>query len=193
MQRPPSSPTSAVPCAWLVLMVTIQLALQTSTEASGRFYYVFYVKVNLDPEVDSRRGNLDIISTSSTWQFIRHLQRLLEEFLLVLLWEEEEEEEEEENQIPVWVPGQLLLMTSHRISFQWIPCSVFGCCLRRTGSGCFRWAWFDSGYVPDAFRRISHIFIVMVDSYPEVDSWACPGPVRTRKSGHSSCELLVDV
>ena len=35
--------------------------------------------------------------------------------LLVLLWEEEEEEEEK-NQIPVWVPGQLLLMTPHRFS-----------------------------------------------------------------------------
>ena len=55
---------------------------QTCTEASGIFYYVFYVKVNLDPEVDSRRGNLDIHSTSSTWQFIRQLQRLLEEFLV---------------------------------------------------------------------------------------------------------------
>ena len=55
---------------------------QTSTEASGRFYHVFNVKVNLDPEVDSRRGNLDMLSTSSTWQFIRQLQRLLEEFLV---------------------------------------------------------------------------------------------------------------
>ena len=55
---------------------------QTSTEASGRIHYVFHVKVNLDPEVDSRRGNLDIISTNSIWQFIRLPQRLLEEFLV---------------------------------------------------------------------------------------------------------------
>ena len=53
---------------------------QTSTEASGRFYSIFFVNVNLDPEVDSRRENLDIISTSSIWQFLRQLQRLLEEF-----------------------------------------------------------------------------------------------------------------
>ena len=36
----------------------------------------------LDPEVDSRRGNLDIISTSSIWQFLRQRQRLLEEILV---------------------------------------------------------------------------------------------------------------
>ena len=48
-------------------------------EASGRIYSFFYVNVNLDPEVDSRRDNLDIISTSSIWQFLRQLQRLLEE------------------------------------------------------------------------------------------------------------------
>ena len=35
--------------------------------------------VDLDPEVDSRRENLDIISTSSIWQLCQ-LQRLLEEF-----------------------------------------------------------------------------------------------------------------
>ena len=52
---------------------------QTSTEASGRIYSIFYVNVNLDPEVDSRRGYLDIISTSSIWQ-LRQIQRLLEEF-----------------------------------------------------------------------------------------------------------------
>ena len=38
------------------------------------------MNVNLDPEVVSRRENLDIISTSSIWQFLRQLQRLLEEF-----------------------------------------------------------------------------------------------------------------
>ena len=106
-------------CAWLVLLVTIQLALcsltrgwtcplcatsgagrvcaqlwrsavavhrpagQTSTEASGRIYYIFYVNVYFDPEVDSRRGNLDITSTSSIWQ-LRQLQRLLEELLVFL-------------------------------------------------------------------------------------------------------------
>ena len=67
------------------------------------------MKVNLDPEVDSRRGNLDIISASSIWQFIRQQQRFLEEF------------------------------------------QVF--------------------------------FYVEVDLNPEVDSWACPGAVRTRNSG----------
>ena len=92
---------------------------QTSTEASGRIYFIFYVNVNLDPEVDSRRGNLDIISTSSIWQFLRQLQRLLEEFLV--------------------------------------------------------------------------FFYVKVDSIPEVDLWACPGAVRTRKSGLYSYELCVDV
>ena len=51
----------------------------------GRIYYVFHVKMNLDPEVDSRRGNRDIISTSSIWQFIRQLQRLLEVFQDIIL------------------------------------------------------------------------------------------------------------
>ena len=55
---------------------------QTSTEASGKVYFIFYVNVYFDPEVDSRRGVLDIISTSSIWQFLRQLQRLLEEFLV---------------------------------------------------------------------------------------------------------------
>ena len=41
------------------------------------------MNVYFDPEVDSRRGNLDIISTSSIWQ-LRQLQRLLEEFLVFL-------------------------------------------------------------------------------------------------------------
>ena len=36
-------------------------------------------------------------------------------------------------------------------------------------------------------------FYVEVVSYPEVDSWACPGAVRKRKSGHHSYELPVDV
>ena len=53
---------------------------QTSTEASGRIYFIFYVIVYLDPEVDSRRGNLDLISTSSIWQFLRQIQRHLETF-----------------------------------------------------------------------------------------------------------------
>ena len=82
MQRPRSSPTSAVVLCLAGFdgddTARAVSADQTSTEASGRFYYVFYAKVNLDPEVDSRRGNLDIFSTSSTWQFIRQLQRLLE-------------------------------------------------------------------------------------------------------------------
>ena len=91
---------------------------QTSTEAFGRIYSFFYVNVNLDPEVDSRRENLDIISTSSIWQ-LRQLQRLLGEF------------------------------------------QVF--------------------------------FYVKVDSNPEVDFRACPGAVRTRKSGHYSYELYDDV
>ena len=92
---------------------------QTSTEASGRIYSIFYVNVNLDPEVDSRRENLDIISASSIWQFLRQLQRLLEEF------------------------------------------QVF--------------------------------FYVKVDTNSEVDFGACPGAVRTRKSGHYSYELSDDV
>ena len=92
---------------------------QTSTEAFGIIYFIFYVYVDLDPEVDSRLENLDIISTSSIWQFIRQLQRLLEEF------------------------------------------QVF--------------------------------FYVKVDTYPEVDFRACPGAVRTKKSGHYSYELPDDV
>ena len=36
-------------------------------------------------------------------------------------------------------------------------------------------------------------FHVKVDSIPEVDLWACPGAVRTRKSGHCSFEPYVDV
>ena len=40
----------------------------------GGFWKNFFVKVNPGPEVD----HLDIISTSSIWQFIRQLQRLLE-------------------------------------------------------------------------------------------------------------------
>ena len=92
---------------------------QTSTEASGKFYFIFYVNVYLDPEVDSRHRNLDIISTSSIWQFFRQLQRLLAEILV--------------------------------------------------------------------------FFYVKVDSNPEMDVWACPGAVRTRKSGHYSYELFVDV
>ena len=79
----------------------------------------FHVKVNLDREVDSRGGNLDIICTSSIWQFMRQLQRLLEEFQVFLY--------------------------------------------------------------------------VEVDSFPEVDSWAGPGAVRTRKFGHYSYELSDDV
>ena len=39
------------------------------------------MNVHFDPEVDSRGGNLDIISTSSIWQ-LRQLQRLLEELLV---------------------------------------------------------------------------------------------------------------
>ena len=77
------------------------------------------MNVYLDREVDSRRGSLDIISTSSIWQFLHQLQRLLEEFLV--------------------------------------------------------------------------FFCVKVDAYPEVDFWACPGAVRTRKSGHYSYELSDDV
>ena len=91
---------------------------QTSTEAFGRIYFIFYVYVILHPEVDSRREDLDIISTSSIWQ-LRQLQRLLEEF------------------------------------------QVF--------------------------------FHVKVDTNPEVDFRACPGAVRTRKSGHHSYELSDDV
>ena len=47
--------------------------------------------------------------------------------------EEEEEEEEEENQVPVWVPGQLLFMTP----LIWQSLVLFGSCLRSTvrGSG----------------------------------------------------------
>ena len=41
------------------------------------------MNVFFDPEVDSRRGNLDIISSSSIWQ-LRQLQRVLEEFLVFL-------------------------------------------------------------------------------------------------------------
>ena len=82
-------------------------------------YYFFYVDVYLDPEVDSRRGNLVIVSTSSIWQFMRQLQRLLEEFLV--------------------------------------------------------------------------FFYVKVDTNPEVDCRACPGAVRTRKSGHCSYEFSDDV
>ena len=72
-----------------------------------------------DPGVGSCRGNLDIISTSSIWQFLRQLQRLLEEFLV--------------------------------------------------------------------------FFYVKVDTNPGVDFRACPGAVRTRKSGHYSYELSDDV
>ena len=36
-------------------------------------------------------------------------------------------------------------------------------------------------------------FYVKVDTYPEVDFWACPGAVRTRKSEHYSYELFDDV
>ena len=43
----------------------------------------FFVNVYFDPEVDSRRGILDIISTSSIWQ-LRQIQRLLEDFLVFL-------------------------------------------------------------------------------------------------------------
>ena len=57
---------------------------QTSTGASGKIYYIFYVNMYFDPEVDSRRGILDIISTSSIWQFLRQIQRLLEEFQVFL-------------------------------------------------------------------------------------------------------------
>ena len=87
-QRPRSSPTSAMACAWLVLLVTLQFALCSltrvwtcplcatsvayrdcapncgslrscsssaiwSTEAYGRIFHIFYVTVNLDPEVVS--------------------------------------------------------------------------------------------------------------------------------------------
>ena len=55
------------------------MSVKTSTEAFGRIYYIFYVYVDLDPEVDSRRENLDIISTSSIWQLCQ-LQWLLGEF-----------------------------------------------------------------------------------------------------------------
>ena len=59
-------------CAWLVLLVTSSRCVgQTSTEAFGRIYSIFYVYVDLDPEVDSRRENLD--------KFCQ-LQWLLEEF-----------------------------------------------------------------------------------------------------------------
>ena len=40
--------------------------------------------------------------------FVAHIRGSQEE-------EGEEEEEEEENQVPVWVPGQLLLMTPLRL------------------------------------------------------------------------------
>ena len=40
--------------------------------------------------------------------------------------EEEVEEEEEENQVPVWVPGQLLLMTPLRFSLNWFACRCLG-------------------------------------------------------------------
>ena len=56
---------------------------ETSTEAPGRIYSIFYVNVYFDPEVDSRRGNPDIICTSRIWQ-LRQLQRLLDEFLVFL-------------------------------------------------------------------------------------------------------------
>ena len=59
--------------------VAVHPAGETSTEASGRIFFIFYVYVYLVP----RRGNLDIISTSSIFQF-RQLQRLLEEFLVFL-------------------------------------------------------------------------------------------------------------
>ena len=36
-------------------------------------------------------------------------------------------------------------------------------------------------------------FYVKVDMYSEVDFRACPGAVRTRKSGHYSYELFDDV
>ena len=68
-------------CAWLVLLVMIQLALCQLVRRLRRLlekYYIFYVNVYFDPEVDSRRGIQDIISTSSIWQFLRQLQRLSE-------------------------------------------------------------------------------------------------------------------
>ena len=100
---------------WRSAVAVHRPAGQTSTEAYGRIYYIFFVNVYLDPEVDFRRGNQDIISTSSIWQFWRQLQRLLEEFLV--------------------------------------------------------------------------FFYLKVDWNPEIDVWACPGAVRTRKSGHYSYEL----
>ena len=68
---------------WRSAVAVHRPAGQTSTEASGRIYYIFYVNAHFDPEVDSRRGNLVIISTSSIWQ-LRQLQRILEEFLVFL-------------------------------------------------------------------------------------------------------------
>ena len=50
-------------CAWLVLLVTTQLALCRSDAYGGfgRIFSIFYVYVDLDPEVDSRRETLDTI------------------------------------------------------------------------------------------------------------------------------------
>ena len=69
--------------------------------------------------------------------------------------EGEEEEEEEENQVPVWVLGQLLLMTLLRFSLTWFAARCW--VLPEEYCGflgddfwfilVFSFAWFDSGYM----------------------------------------------